>query len=187
MIVIGVLAKQFFFSSPASRVRVQQSQVTVGSRVSVPNVDWKQNKKSLIFFLKKDCVYCDKSAPLYRLLLEEASKRDVKSLAILPDSVDVGTQYVHSLNLPIENVQMGSLSHYQIPGAPSVLFVDDQGMVRGAWIGMAPPDREGQMRSELIALFDADSFDIFQKHSFTFRLGQLSQITAYRKQQRSLF
>lgn len=158
VIVMGVVVKRFFFSSPSSHVTAQQPQLTVGSRVNVPNVDWKQNKRSLVFFLKKDCVYCDNSAPFYRLLLEDAARRDVKSLAILPDSVDVGTQYVQSLKLPIEHVQMGSLSHYQIPGAPSVVFVDDQGIVRGAWIGMAPPDREEKMRSELLALLDAKSF-----------------------------
>jgi thioredoxin-related protein len=159
VIVTGVVVKRSFFTSSTSPVNAQQPQITVGTRVTVPNVDWKQNKKSLIFFLKKDCTYCNKSAPLYRVLLEEASKRDVKSLAILPDSIDVGTQYVHSLNLPIENVRMGSLSHYQIPGAPSVLFVDDQGIVRGAWIGMAPPDLEEKMRSELFALFGTESFN----------------------------
>lgn len=121
-------------------------------RLSVPNVDWEQNKKSLVFFLKKDCVYCTSSAPFYRQLVEEAAKRNVKCLAILPNSIEEAREYVKSLELPIENVQSGLLSSYKIPGTPSVLFVDHQGIVRSVWVGAAPA-QEKQMRDELVALF----------------------------------
>jgi peroxiredoxin len=126
------------------------------TRISVPNVDWKQNEKSLVFFLRKDCVYCKLSAPFYRQLIADASQRKVKWLAVLPDSLEEGKVYLRSLNLPIENVQSESLSSYKIPATPSVLFVDSQGIVRSAWAG-APPDRETRMREELIALFDGKS------------------------------
>ena len=77
----------------------------------------------------------------------------MKWLAILPNSVEEGREYLRSLALPIENVQSGSLSSYKIPGTPSVLFVDHQGIVKSVWIGAAP-GQESQMRDELIALFD---------------------------------
>lgn len=129
--------------------------ITMGERLNVPNVDWEQNKKSLVFFLMKDCKYCESSAPFYRQLIEDASKRNVKWLAILPNSVEEGRKYVQSLGLPIENVQTGSLPSYKIPGTPSVLFVDNQGIVKSVWIG-AVPGREREMRDELVALFDAN-------------------------------
>lgn len=103
----------------------------------------------------KDCKYCESSAPFYRQLIEDASKRNVKWLAILPNSVEEGRKYVQSLGLPIENVQTGSLPSYKIPGTPSVLFVDNQGIVKSVWIG-AVPGREREMRDELVALFDAN-------------------------------
>jgi hypothetical protein len=87
-------------------------------------------------------------------LIEDASKRNVRSLAILPNSVDEARKYLQYLELPIENVQAGSLSSYKISGTPTVLYVDSQGIVRSAWFGAAP-EREKEMRDQLVALFDA--------------------------------
>ena len=128
--------------------------ISAGERLNIPDVNWEQNKKSLVFFLKKDCPYCTSSAPFYRQLLEEASKRNVKSLAILPNSVDEARKYLQYLELPIENVQTGLLASYKISGTPTVLFVDSQGIVRSAWFGAAP-EREKEMPDQLVALFDA--------------------------------
>jgi peroxiredoxin len=128
--------------------------ISAGERLNVPNIDWKQNQKTLVFFLKKDCPYCTTSAPFYRQLIEDASKRNVKSVAILPNSIDEAHKYLQYLELPIEDVQTGSLSSYKISGTPTVLYVDSQGIVRSAWFGAAP-EREKEMRDQLVALFDA--------------------------------
>ena len=87
--------------------------ISAGERLNVPNIDWKQNQKTLVFFLKKDCPYCTTSAPFYRQLIEDASKRNVKSVAILPNSIDEAHKYLQYLELPIEGVQTGSLSSYK--------------------------------------------------------------------------
>jgi peroxiredoxin len=155
VVVAAVVVKRYVFQQPVKSGSLQQQeQMIMGTRMNVPNVDWQQNKKSLVFFLKKDCVYCKSSAPFYRQLIEDASKRNVKWLAILPDSVEEGRRYVQSLELPIENVQTASLSSYKISATPTVLFVDNQGIVKSVWIGAAP-SREREMRDQLIALFDS--------------------------------
>lgn len=150
VVVAAVVVKRYAFSpvNPGSSPRI-----TKGERLDIPNVDWKQNEKSLVFFLMKDCTYCNSIAPFYRELIEDASKRNVKLIAILPNSVEEGRKYVRSLDLPIDHVQTGSFSLYKVPGAPSVLFVDDQGTVRSVWLGAAP-GREKEMRDELVASFD---------------------------------
>lgn len=153
VVAAAALVKRTFFprqGNPSSLPRI-----TAGERLNVPNVDWEQNKKSLVFFLKKDCVYCTSSAPFYRQLIEGASKRNVTSLAILPNSVDEARKYLQYLELPIENIQTGlPLSSYKISGTPTVLFVDNQGIVRSAWFG-AQPEREKEMRDRLVELFEA--------------------------------
>lgn len=157
LVVAGVVVKRFLFSRPANDASFkQQEQMIMGTRVNVPNIDWEQNKKTIIFFLNKDCVFCKMSAPLYRQLIEDASKRNVKWLAILPGPVEEGRQYVQSLDLPIENVQTGSLSSYKLSVTPTVLFVDNQGIIKGVWMGAAPA-REKEMRDQLAALFDANT------------------------------
>jgi peroxiredoxin len=148
----GVLVKRNLFplrGSPGNLPRI-----SAGEKLNVPNVDWEQNKKSLVFFLKKDCVYCTSSAPFYRQLVEEAAKQNVKSLAILPDPDQDAREYLAYLKLPIDVVQTGSLISYKITGTPTVLFVDRQGIVRSVWFG-ASREHEKEMRDKLLELFEA--------------------------------
>jgi len=152
VVVAGVVVKRYLFPQPSDRGNTLPH-ITAGERLNIPNVDWEQNKKSLVFFLKKDCVYCQVSAPFYRQLVEEATKRNVKSLAVLPNTIEEARDYVKSLELPIENVQVGLLSSYKVPATPTVLFVDHQGIVRSVWVGAAAPAKEKEMRDELVALF----------------------------------
>lgn len=148
--VAAVVVKRYAFP-PVNRESAPR--ITKGERLDASNVDWEGNKKTLVFFLAKDCTYCISSAPFHRQLIEDAAKRNVKRLAIFPNSIEEARQYINSLSLPIDNVQTGSLPSYKIPGTPSVLFVDHQGIVRSVWIG-AVPGQEQQMRDELVALFD---------------------------------
>ena len=154
LVAAGVLVKRNLFSHPANPGSMPR--INAGEKLNVPNIDWEQNKKTLVLFLKKDCVYCTSSAPLYRQLVAEASKRSVKSLAILPDSDRDARDYVKSLGLPIDTVQTGSLASYKISGTPTVLFVDRQGIVRNVWFGAAP-EREKEMRDKLFELFAAEN------------------------------
>ena len=144
VIVAAAVVKRYALSpSPVTSPRI-----TKGERLDVPNVNWEQNEKTLVFFLIKDCPYCQSIAPLYRQLIADASERNVKVLAILPNSIKEAKEYVQFLELPITNVQTGSFSSYKIPGAPSVLFVDRQGIVQSAWLG-AVPGREQEMLDDL--------------------------------------
>lgn len=153
VVAAGVLVKRTFFPGLGNP---NLPRISAGERLSVPNVDWERNKKTLVFFLKKDCVYCSSSAPLYRQLIADASRRNVTSLAILPNSPDEARKYLQYLELPIENVQTGSLAAYKITGTPTVLFVDKGGIVRSAWFG-ATPEREQEMRDNLMKLFEAEN------------------------------
>ena len=150
--IAGVIVKRTFFAEQVKTPGFEaQAQQLVGTKINVPGADWAQNKKSLVFFLKKDCIYCDKVAPSYRQLITEAGKSNVKLIAILPNPVDVGREYVQSLGLPIENVQTAVLASYKVPGTPTVLVVDGEGIVRGVWIG-AEPGREQENLQGLASL-----------------------------------
>lgn len=63
------------------------------------------------------------------------------------------------LELSVDNVQTGPLAAYKISGTPTVLFVDEGGIVRSAWFG-AVPEREKEMRDQLVALFDSKTSSV---------------------------
>ena len=97
VLIAGVVVKRYLFPPPVNPSNLPR--ITVGERLNVPGVEWQQNKKTLVFFLMKDCVYCKASAPFYRQLIEDASKRDVKLLAILPNSIEEGQTCLRSVEL----------------------------------------------------------------------------------------
>jgi hypothetical protein len=154
LVVAGVLIRRNLF--PITAKTADAPRISAGEHLTMPNIDWEKNKKSLVFFLKKDCIYCTSSAPFYRQLIAEAAKRNVKSLAMLPNSEAEARAYINLLQLPIETVQTGSLSSYKISGTPTVLFVDHLGIVKTVWFGAAP-EREQEMRDKLIKLFEAEN------------------------------
>jgi len=151
VIAAGALVKRSFFPT---LVTSAFPMIKTGERLSIPNIKWEQNQKSLVFFLKKDCPYCSSSAPFYHQLIDEANKRNVKCLAVFPNSADEALKYLRYIDLPIDNIQTASLADNKITGTPTVLFVDHQGIVRSIWFG-APAERETEMRNQLIQLFDA--------------------------------
>jgi F plasmid transfer operon protein len=153
LVVAGVLVKRQVFPSPS---RTSAPQINAGEKLNVPNVDWERNRKSLVFFLQKGCHYCTESAPFYRQLIADAARKNISSLAILPNSADDSRQYLQSLGLPIENVQTGPLASFKVNGTPTVMLVNQQGIVMSVWFGAAP-EREKEIRDKLDHLFDADN------------------------------
>jgi hypothetical protein len=108
LVVAGIIVKRYVFQTKVDRESLtRQSQSSLGTTLHVQNVNWDENKKTLVFFLKKDCTYCTQSAPFYRQLISDALRKNVRCLAILPDSLDQSRKYLQYLELPIETVETG--------------------------------------------------------------------------------
>lgn len=152
VIVAGLLIKRVGF--PQQPIARSVPSISAGERLNLRDVDWKQNKKSLVFFLKKDCHYCTSSAALYHQLLDDATKRNVRCIAVLPDSLEDARKYLQYLELPFENIYTGPVEDNTISGTPTVVFVDEGGIVKSVWIG-AQGKREKEMRDTLVQLFDS--------------------------------
>lgn len=149
LVVAGIIVKRHI--SQDQRTVLKMPSISAGERLNLADVDWKQNKKSLVFFLNKDCRYCTSSAPVYRQLTEEAFKQNVKSLAVFPHSAEEAKAYLESIKLSIDEVLSSPLPPDKIAGTPTVLFVNSSGTVEGVWVGDAS-GREKQIREEFLTL-----------------------------------
>ena len=146
LLVAGIIVKRNFF--PEGRT---MPAIRAGERLNLAGIDWKQNKKSLVFFLNKDCHYCTSSAPVYRQLQEEARKQNVKSLAVFPHSIEEAKAYLESIQLSFDEIHSSPLAPVKIPGTPTVLFVNSSGTVEKVWFGDVS-GREKQMLEEFLTL-----------------------------------
>ena len=149
LVVAGIIVKRHISQDQGTALKMPS--ISAGERLNLADVDWKQNKKSLVFFLNKDCRYCTSSAAVYRQLTEAAFKHNVKSLAVFPHSAEEAKAYLESIKLSFDDVLISPLPPYKIAGTPTVLFVNSSGTVEGVWVGDAS-GREKQIREEFLTL-----------------------------------
>ena len=127
------------------------SGVRVGATLSVPAVNWSASRRSLVLALREGCRYCADSAPFYRrLIANDVLKRDgVRVLAILPQDVAESRKYLAQLGLDRSDVRQEALPQVGVFGTPTVILVDDHGVVLHVWKGLLPPERETEVLATL--------------------------------------
>jgi thioredoxin-related protein len=125
-------------------------QVSAGTRLSVPDIDWAKNGRTLMVVLSTNCRFCTASAPLYQQIAQETSQRqDIKVIALFPQPVADAEKYLSSLGVAISEVKQITPDVVGVRGTPTLLLVDNTGTVQKVWIGKLPPDKESEVLKEL--------------------------------------
>ena len=121
-----------------------------GEKVPLSGVDWAKNSHTLLLVLQKGCRYCTESAPFYQQLVKETSARsDIKLVALLPQAVDEGKQYLKEIGVDIADVRQVTPNEVNVGGTPTLILVNNEGVAREVWAGKLPPDTESQVLSKL--------------------------------------
>ena len=123
--------------------------VPIGTKISIPNIDWSKNRQSLVLALQTECHYCSESASFYQRLASEASARKIPLVAVLPQTIEEGQNYLNSLKVPIDDIRQASLRSIGVQGTPAVLLVDSNGKVKASWLGKLPPNKESEALNSL--------------------------------------
>ena len=114
-----------------------------GMKVNLPGVDWTHNEQTLLLVLDEKCRFCTESAPFYqRLTAATATNSKLRLIAVLPQDVSAGRQYLHSLKAPIEEVRQSTLDAIGVEGTPTLILVNAKGEVMEAWAGKLSPEQE---------------------------------------------
>jgi thiol-disulfide isomerase/thioredoxin len=142
LIASAVLVKNYLLSKPEQGVPLQ---IAVGEKLSLTDVDWKGNRNTLVLALTPGCDSCSESAPFYRRLSAELPVQRVHLTAVLPASVEESREYLRSLKVEIGDVRQGSFQSLKVEGTPTLILVDEEGVVRNVWLGRFPPDKEQQV------------------------------------------
>lgn len=145
-----VLVRNFLFPGKANSERPPS--VAVGTTLSVPGFDWRSNGNTVVLALSTSCHFCSESAPFYRRLADELSRRRVHLTAVLPQNADESSEYLRALQLAFGDVRQVPLRALQIRGTPTLLLVDERGVVRHVWEGKLTPEREQQVLEAVLAI-----------------------------------
>jgi thioredoxin-related protein len=151
IIVVAVLLSIVLIKSyllPDRSKEPRDLRVPTGSKVSVPGVDWAGNNRTLLVVLQKGCHFCSESAPFYqRLVREVGTAGNPHLIAVLPQTVDEGKKYLNELGVPIEDIKQAELDAVGVGGTPTLVLVNNQGVVVNSWVGkLSAENEEGVLR-----------------------------------------
>jgi hypothetical protein len=141
----AALVRQYLL--PGGRDSAASPRIQKGATVAVPGVDWSKSNRTLILALQKGCHFCTESAPFYKRLAPAASEKNVRVVAVLPQSPEVGRGYMADLGVPVSEVAQASLDSISVSGTPTLILVDDKGAVLDSWVGKLPAAGEDEVLS----------------------------------------
>lgn len=136
---------------PTPKAITQSAQISpIGKSVPLENVNWKENKKTLVLYVSTTCHFCTESSPFYKRLAEKYSdSKDVKLVTIMPQPIDDAKAYLKDLEINIKEVYSYPLTSIGVTATPTLLLVNDSGIVTEIWRGKLSSDREDQVLSKL--------------------------------------
>jgi hypothetical protein len=145
------VAKTYVFPNTVARSSAQASVPEIIKGKSVDGqalgVDWKKNRRTLVLAISTTCHFCKDSVPFYQKL--GATGTDVKMVAVLPQSVTEAQQYLTGAGVHVDDVKQATLGALGVRGTPTILLVNDVGVVTDVWVGRLQPDQETQVLTAL--------------------------------------
>jgi hypothetical protein len=111
-------------------------------------VDWKMNQRTLVMAVSTTCHFCSESAPFYRKLAAE-TERNVKLVAVLPQPVSEGEEYLSGEGVHVDEVKQAPLPSIGVLGTPTLLLVNNVGAVTKVWVGELQANQEAEVISAL--------------------------------------
>lgn len=147
-----VLVKRFFLTRDgADAARRADPRVAVGTKVALPGEDWARNGRTLLLVLSSDCRFCTESAPFYQRLARDAAGRaDLRLVAVLPQEVGAGREYLRRLGVPIAEVRQAAPTAVGAQVTPTLILLDGGGAVTHSWVGKLAAPEESEVLGRLL-------------------------------------
>lgn len=147
----GVLVKRYLWPTQDAAQRVE-TRIPAGTKAALSDVNWAQNGQTLLLVLSRDCHFCTDSAPFYqRLTREIAGRPNVHLIAVLPQDVSEGRKYLAGLGVPISEVRQVSVTGVGAHATPTLILVDQNGVVQNSWVGKLAAPQEAEVLNQLAA------------------------------------
>ena len=147
VVLCTVLAKNYLFSPnkqsavaatapPVSQVASpsRKRSIEPGTKVSLPGIDWSKSNRTVVLALSTGCHFCSESAPFYQKL-QQQNPNNVRLVAVLPQSVEDGRNYLIKLGVSLNDIVQAPLASVGVSGTPTLLLINHDGVVTDSWVG----------------------------------------------------
>ncbi len=145
-----VLIKNYVLTGPKPNAPGPPT-IPAGTKLSVQDVDWAAKKRTMLMVLSNTCHFCTESADFYKKLAQERAKHDdARIIAVLPQDVGAGQAYLNKLGVPVDEVRQLSLDTIGVRATPTLILVDDKGVVTESWVGKLPAEKESEVLNRFL-------------------------------------
>jgi thiol-disulfide isomerase/thioredoxin len=156
-----VLAKTYLFSAPQKDVAAettaprspaptspQRQLIQVGKKIALPGIDWSKSARTVVLALSTGCHFCSESAPFYQKL-QQQNPSNVRLVAVLPQSVEEGRNYLTKLGVSLNEVVQAPLASVSVSGTPTLLLINHDGVVTDSWVGKLSDGEAAKVMSRI--------------------------------------
>ena len=159
LVLCSVLIKKYLWVSraesapsatakPASSAKSQKRSIQTGTKVSIPGIDWGKSPRTVVLALSTTCHFCSESAPFYQKLQPEKPS-ELRIVAVLPQSIEDSKNYLNKLGVPVSEVFQASLSSISGSGTPTMMLMDNNGIIKDSWVGKLSDAEAGKILARL--------------------------------------
>ncbi|HIK16396.1 MAG TPA: hypothetical protein IGS53_14090 [Leptolyngbyaceae cyanobacterium M33_DOE_097] len=156
VVLLGAVLVKGFFLPKIGLSNTSGSNTTsgdgglVGKPISIPDIDWSKTDRTLVLALQKDCPFCTMSATFYQRLRKELIELGgIRLVAVLPHAINEANDYLSELGVSVDEVEQVSLSSIGVKGTPTILLVDNKGIITNVWRGKLQSERENDILTRL--------------------------------------
>ena len=93
--------------------------------------------------------FCAESTPFYQRLVKEKASVPFKIVAVLPEKLDDANRYLDSHEIKADQIISGSLSSIGVTATPTLMLVNENGVISDSWRGRLTEDKESEVVAKL--------------------------------------
>jgi len=149
IIIVALAVVLFFVKSYMTNRADAHARISTGTKFALKDGNWQGSRKNVVLALSTTCHFCTESAGFYRELVQECQKQHAYTVAVLPQAVNEATSYLKNEGVTVDEVRQGSFPDLQISGTPTVLLLDNSGMIKSVWFGKLSADKEKEVLAKL--------------------------------------
>jgi thioredoxin-related protein len=123
--------------------------IKIGSKLAVKDTNWGANGRSIVLALSTTCHFCAESSGFYQKVVRLAQQQHLHTIAVFPQSIPEVQAYLNKQGIAVDETKQAELSSLDINGTPTLLLVDENGIVCNVWIGKLSAEKEKDMLAKL--------------------------------------
>ncbi|HEY2912883.1 MAG TPA: hypothetical protein VGK21_05960 [Candidatus Angelobacter sp.] len=123
--------------------------ISIGSKLAVKDTNWRSNGRSVVLALSTTCHFCAESSGFYQKVARLAQQQHLHTIAVFPQSIPEIQAYLNKQGFVVDEIKQAELPSLNVGGTPTLLFVDDSGIVRNVWVGKLSADKEKELLAKL--------------------------------------